>query len=89
MATTAHSFVTIISITNEKEPMIIRDIYKSKVFTWARHKSIVVKLLTLNAPGSHIGTSFNPSSPTFHPAPCLWPGTAAEDTPKLWVPTPI
>ena len=52
-----------------------------------RH-GLVAKVLTLNAPGSYMDTSSNPSGPASHPAPCLWPGKAVEDGPKLWDPAP-
>ena len=35
-------------------------------------------------PGCHRGTGSSPGSPASHPAPCLWPGKAVEDGPKLW-----
>ena len=43
----------------------------------------MVKVLSLHAPESHLGTGSNPGSPTSHPAPCLWPGKAGEDGPEL------
>ena len=55
---------------------------------WAWHYSVAAKVLTLNAPGSHMGTSCNPGSSASHPAPCLWPGKAIEDGPKPWDPAP-
>ena len=40
-------------------------------------------------PGIPYGRQFYPGSPASHPAPCLWPGKAAEDGPKLWDPAPV
>ena len=37
---------------------------------------------TLQALGSHMDISSNLGGPVSHPAPCLWPGKAAEDSPK-------
>ena len=48
----------------------------------------VVKGPRLARPGSHMGAGSNPSSPASLPAPCLWPGKAVEDGPKLWEPAP-
>ena len=48
----------------------------------------VVKSPRLARPGSHMGASSNPGSPASLPAPCLWPGKAVEDGPKLWDPAP-
>ena len=35
------------------------------------------------------GRWFYPGSPASLPAPCLWPGKAVEDGPKLWDPAPM
>ena len=35
-----------------------------------------------------MGAGSNPGSPASLPAPCLWPGKADEDGPKLWDPAP-
>ena len=48
----------------------------------------VVKGPRLARPGSHMGAGSNPGSPTSLPAPCLWPGKAVKDGPKLWDPAP-
>ena len=48
----------------------------------------VVKGPHLARPGSHMGASSNPGSPTSLLAPCLWPGKAVQDGPKLWDPAP-
>ena len=39
-------------------------------------------------PGIPYGCRFYPGSPASLPAPCLWPGKAVEDDPKLWDPAP-
>ena len=39
-------------------------------------------------PGIPYGHQFYPSSPASLPAPCLWPGKAVKDDPKLWDPAP-
>ena len=39
-------------------------------------------------PGIPYGRRFYPGCPTSLPAPCLWPGKAVEDSPKLWDPAP-
>ena len=36
-----------------------------------------------------MGAGSNPGSSTSYPAPCLWPGKAVEDGPKLWDPAPV
>ena len=36
-----------------------------------------------------MGASSNPGGPASLPAPCLWPGKAVEDNPKLWDPAPV
>ena len=33
-----------------------------------------------------MGAGSNPGSPTSLPAPCLWPGKAVKDGPRLWDP---
>ena len=48
----------------------------------------VVKGPHLACPGSHVGAGSSPGSPASLPAPCLWPGKAAQDGPKLWDPAP-
>ena len=42
----------------------------------------------LARPGPHMGTGSSPCSPASHPAPCLWPGKAFADGPRLWDPAP-
>ena len=54
-----------------------------------RHGGLVVKVLALNMPGSHMGASSNPGSSTSHPAPCLWPRKAVKDVPKARDPAPM
>ena len=49
----------------------------------------VVKGPRLARPGYHMGAGSNPSSPASHPAPCLWPRKAVENSPKLWDPVPV
>lgn len=39
--------------------------------------------------GSHVNTSLCPDCTTFLSAPCLGPGTAAENGPKPWHPAPV
>ena len=41
------------------------------------------KVLALNSPGSYMGAGSNPGGPASDPAPCLWPGKAVKDSPKL------
>ena len=48
----------------------------------------VVKGPRLARPGSHVGAGSGPGSPASLPAPCLWPGKAVEDGPRLWEPAP-
>ena len=48
--------------------------------TW--HGGALVKVLALKVPGSHMGAGS-------YLAPCLWPGKAVEDGPKLWNPAPV
>ena len=50
----------------------------------ALRNGVVVKVLTLHVLGSHMGAASNPGGPASHPAPCLWPGKAVKDGPKLW-----
>ena len=54
-----------------------------------RRHGLAAKVLALNAPGCHKGAGSNPCSSTFHPAPCLWPGKAVENSPKPWDPAPV
>ena len=42
----------------------------------------------LARPGSHMGAGSNPCSPASLPAPCLWPGKAVKNGPRLWDPAP-
>ena len=39
------------------------------IFVWARRDSLMVKVLALNAPGSHMGAGSYPGGPASHPAP--------------------
>ena len=43
--------------------------------------SVMVEVLILNAPLSHMGVGSNPDSSSSHPAPCLWCGKAIEEGP--------
>ena len=59
----------------------------------ARHKegpSAVAQCLRSSPcmPRIPYGRRFYPGSPASLPAPCLWPGKAVENTPKLWDPAP-
>ena len=63
--------------------------YLLKVYTHrARHDGLGAKVLTLNMPGSYMGSGCNPGSPASHPPPRLWPGKAIKDTLNLWDPAP-
>ena len=56
-------------------------------YLWTQRDGLAAKVLTLNAPGLHMGAGSNPSSSTSYPAPCLWPGKALRQ-PKPLGPTP-
>ena len=59
--------------------------YPKQQQTGAQQRSLAAKVLTLNAPGSHMDAGSNPSIP----APCLGPGNAAKDGPNPWALAPV
>ena len=55
----------------------------------AWYNILAAKVLTLYTLGSDMAVSSNPGGHSSHPAPCLWPGKAVEESPKPWDLVPV